>query len=289
MSRLAWIGDIEFEQFLGFVSRSGVKMSKILQLATNNPDSMLTQADVHWIELDSVDSTNDYLSRAYQQGRVSGCAVVLAHIQTAGRGRAGRSWTAAPRASLCFSVGLPVAGYQLPFLPLCVGVAVAQVIERFGVPVQLKWPNDLIVSGKKLGGVLCESFQTVSGATTVIGVGINVHPVDVPQALSGAGATSLSQWIDGSALPTVRELAEACVLSIQNWIGETQVQGISALFKQFALRDAWLGQEVVVVDEGKVLLSGQAMGIDENGAYLVNTSSGLRSVLAGDLSLRVAP
>ena len=175
---------------------------------------MLTQADVHWIELDSVDSTNDYLSRAYQQGRVSGCAVVLTQAQTAGRGRAGRSWKAVPGASLCFSLGLPVAGYQLPFLPLCVGLAVAEVLERFEVPVQLKWPNDLIVGGQKLGGVLCESFHTGSGATTVIGVGLNVHPVDVPQALSGAGATSLSQWVNAATLPPVRKLAEGLKISV---------------------------------------------------------------------------
>lgn len=248
---------------------------------------MLTQAEVHWIELDSVDSTNDYLSRAYQQGRVSGCTAALAHVQTAGRGRAGRSWKALPGASLCFSLGLPVAGYQLPFLPLCVGVAVAQVLEQLGVPAQLKWPNDLIVAGRKLGGVLCESFQTPSGTSTVIGVGVNIHPVEVPQALSGAGATSLSQWVDVATLPPVRELAEVIVQSILQQIDVAQAQGISTLFNAFALRDAWLGQDVSVLDEGKVLFSGQAMGIDENGAYLINTSSGLRSVVAGDLSLRV--
>lgn len=249
---------------------------------------MLTQADVHWIELDSVDSTNDYLIRAYQQGRVSGCTVALAHVQTAGRGRAGRGWKAVPGASLCLSVGLPVAGHQLPFLPLCVGVAVALVLEQFGVTAQLKWPNDLMVGGQKLGGVLCESFQGSSGPCTVIGVGLNIHAVDVPHALSGAGATSLSQWVEASALPSARELAQVCVLSIRQQIDAAQAQGISTLFNAFTLRDAWLGQEVAVLDEGKILFSGQAMGIDENGAYLVNTAGGLRSVLAGDLSLRVA-
>lgn len=249
---------------------------------------MLTQADVHWIELDSVDSTNNYLSRAYQQGRVSGCTVALAHAQTAGRGRAGRSWKALPGASLCLSLGLPLAGYQLPFLPLCVGVAVAQLLEQFGVGVQLKWPNDVMVAGKKLGGVLCESFQTPSGAITVIGLGLNIQPVEVPQALSGAGATSLSQWVDAAALPPVRELAQACVFSILQQLDSAQDQGIAALFNAFTQRDAWLGKDVAVLDEGMVLFSGRAMGIDENGAYLINTPSGLRAVVAGDLSLRVS-
>jgi BirA family biotin operon repressor/biotin-[acetyl-CoA-carboxylase] ligase len=249
---------------------------------------MLTQADVHWIELDSVDSTNDYLNRAYQQGRVSGCVVALAHAQTAGRGRGGRNWKAEPGASLCFSIGLPVAGYELPFLPLCVGVAMAQVLEPLGVPVQLKWPNDLMAGGRKLGGVLCESFQVDGGAITVIGVGVNLLPVPVPQALSGLGTSCLSQWVDASILPSVGELAQVAVQSILNQFHVAQSHGMSALFRQFASRDAWLGLEVAVVDEGRVLFSGQAMGIDENGAYLINTRDGLRSVVAGDLSLRVA-
>ena len=113
-------------------------------------------------------------------------------------------------------------------------------------------------------------------------------PVEVPQALSGAGASCLVQWVDASILPSLRELAEACVLSILHQVEAARAQGISALFKQFALRDAWLGLEVVVLEEGKALFSGRAMGIDENGAYLISTSNGLRSVIAGDLSLRVA-
>ena len=256
---------------------------------------MLTQADVHWIELDSVDSTNDYLIRAYQQGRVSGCVAVLAGMQTAGRGRSGRNWQAAPGASLCLSIGLPFAGYQLPYLPLCVGVGVAQVLETMGVPVRLKWPNDLLLKQQKLGGVLCESFQTESGPVTVIGVGLNIGPLSVPGALSGQGATSLSEWFGSSnsisksaaQLPSPRSLAERLLPSIQNLIKASQLQGISSVFTEFTQRDAWLGREVQVFDQGLLCFTGKAMGIDHQGAYLIDTEQGLRSLNAGDLSLRV--
>ncbi|MCR2747080.1 biotin--[acetyl-CoA-carboxylase] ligase [Limnobacter parvus] len=248
---------------------------------------MLTQADVHWIELDSVDSTNDYLTRAYQQSRVSGCVAVLAHAQTAGRGRSGRSWQSAPGASLCLSLGMPLAGYQLPFLPLCVGVAVAQVLEMLNLPVRLKWPNDLLIDDQKLGGVLCESFQTDGGPVTVMGVGLNLLPMNVPDALSGQGATSLAASLPEGATPSALTLAQSIIPSVLNLINQAQQQGVAAVFNLFTQRDAWLGREVQVLDQGEVCYMGKAMGINEHGAYLVNTTGGLRALNAGDLSLRV--
>ncbi|MCE2746931.1 MAG: biotin--[acetyl-CoA-carboxylase] ligase [Burkholderiales bacterium] len=250
---------------------------------------MLTQANVHWIELDSVDSTNDYLACAYQQGSVSGVTAVLAHMQTAGRGRAGRQWQAQPGASLCMSLGLPIAGHQIPFLPLCVGVAVAHVLEQLQVPVRLKWPNDLLVGQQKLGGVLCESFQTAQGAVTVVGVGLNIQAVDVPGALSGQGATCLSNYIPGSNIPSLTELAQSVVSSVLKWVQASLTLGIDAIFSDFSQFDSWLHSQVQVEDRGVVCFAGEALGIDRQGAYLVNTDQGLRAVHAGDLSLRVRP
>lgn len=247
---------------------------------------MLTQADVHWIELDSVDSTNDFLTRAYQQGRVSGHVAVLAHSQTAGRGRAGRSWQAAAGSSLCLSIGLPIAGHSLPFLPLCVGVAVARHLEALAVPVRLKWPNDFLIGSQKLGGVLCESFQSEAGAVTIVGLGLNIHPLSVPQALSGHGSVSLAQHMPGIEPPTARNLAEKLVPAILASIQAAQQDGISSIFNEFAQRDAWLGREVQIIEQGLVVTHGTAMGIDEHGAYLVNTARGLQAINSGDLSLR---
>ena len=250
---------------------------------------MLTQADVHWIELDSVDSTNDFLTRAYQQGRVSGHVAVLAHAQTSGRGRAGRSWQASAGSSLCLSLGVPMAGHSLPFLPLCVGVAVARQLELLGIPVRLKWPNDLLIGSQKLGGVLCESFQTEAGAVTIVGLGLNIHPVNVPQALSGQGAASLAAGMQGIAPPTARSLAETLVPAILDSLDLAQRQGISSIFSDFAQRDAWLAREVEVIEQGSVVMRGKAMGINHQGAYLVSTELGMQAVNSGDLSLRVAP
>jgi BirA family biotin operon repressor/biotin-[acetyl-CoA-carboxylase] ligase len=247
---------------------------------------MLTHADVHWIELDSVDSTNDYLIRAYQQGRVSGCVAVLAHSQTAGKGRLGRAWQAQVGASLCLSLGVPMAGQSLPFLPLCVGVAVAKVLQRLKVPVQLKWPNDLLLNHKKLGGVLCESFHTSVGPVTVLGLGINILDVQVPSALSGLGSTSLSACLPCLSLPSVNGLAVQLVPAILDGLQLAQVQGIQSIHQEFMQLDCYWGAEVQVFEQGELYLAGRAMGIDEQGAYMLQTEEGLCRLSAGDLSLR---
>lgn len=248
---------------------------------------MVTQADVHWIELDSVDSTNDYLIRAFQQGRLSGTVAVFAHQQTAGRGRAGRRWQAEPGASLCLSLAVPLAGAALPFLPLCVGVAVARVLQPLQVPVGLKWPNDLLLFDQKLGGVLCESFQGETGPVTVIGIGLNIKPQAVPGALSGSGASCLQACLEEPNLPTARALAHNMVPVLLDLIHACKKRGLAAIAGDFMALDHWRGRPVQIEDNGVVQMQGVAMGINEQGAYLLDTANGLVAVHAGDLSLRV--
>lgn len=248
---------------------------------------MLTQADVHWIELDSVDSTNDYLARAYQQGRVAGNAAVLAHHQTAGRGRAGRNWQAVQGGSLCLSIGIPVAGYLLPALPVCVGVAVAQVLEQMQVPVQLKWPNDLLVNNRKLGGILCESFQAQQGPVTIIGLGLNIRPLSLPAGQAGLETACLADWLVAEKLPGLRALAEQVVNAVLLTLDKAIRQGTREIFAEFGQRDAWAGKPVQVTDQGRVCMTGVSAGLDSTGAYLLDTPQGLQSVMAGDVSLRM--
>jgi BirA family biotin operon repressor/biotin-[acetyl-CoA-carboxylase] ligase len=97
----------------------------------------------------------------------------------------------------------------------------------------------------------------------------------------------LSNYLPASDLPTPRQLAEQVVSAVLSWIQSALVQGIDAIFSEFSRRDAWLRSQVQVEDQGAVCFTGEAMGIDRQGAYLVNTKQGLRAVHAGDLSLRV--
>lgn len=251
---------------------------------------MLTQAKVHWIELDAVDSTNNHLHNAYTTGAMTGVCAVLANSQTHGRGRAGRVWRSEPGQGLCLSVGLPFAGHTVPCLPLLVGLSVAKVLERLAVPVRLKWPNDLLVGQHKLGGILCESFQGKAGPVTVVGVGVNLKQPALssqsPEAVEQWSPTALSLQGGEAAAVSASKLARLIVAELLLQLDAFERQGGASLVEEFMVRDAWLGQSVKVLDDGQPVVSGKAMGINEQGAYLLETDAGLHAVHSGDLSLR---
>lgn len=249
---------------------------------------MVTQAEVHWIELDTVDSTNTHLMNAYQCGQVHGVVAMLARAQTAGRGRAGRSWLAQPGASVCLTVGVPLkAAPPLP-LPLHVGIALATTLAAHGAPVRLKWPNDLLLQGGKLGGVLCESFHAGGQPHVVIGVGLNLSPMEVVLA-PGALPVAALHGHPGVASKTPRQWAELLVPAMLAQMEVCLLGSSPVLPSLFAPWDAWHGLPLQVQDGGRILMRGTGMGVNSNGAYLLNTAGGLSAVHAGDLSLRVQP
>ena len=112
--------------------------------------------------------------------------LLVAERQTAGRGRAGRSWLSVPGGVLTFSLAwkLPQSGAQLMGLPLVIGLAVAETLKALAVPVGLKWPNDIWRDGKKMGGILVESAPAAGGGTWIVGgIGLNLL---VPEALEAS-------------------------------------------------------------------------------------------------------
>ncbi|HEX4918443.1 MAG TPA: biotin--[acetyl-CoA-carboxylase] ligase [Limnobacter sp.] len=248
---------------------------------------MVTQAEVHWIELDVVESTNSHLINAYQSSAVRGVVAVVAHAQTAGRGRAGRVWHASPGASLCFSLGLPLSGPVPALLPLCTGLALAHTLQNLGISISLKWPNDLLLAGGKLGGVLCEAFQVQGQAHVVIGVGLNLdNPSGVRLSLNALPVACLhaqAAVVRRSPVAWAKLLVPALLEGLAPCLAG-QTEGVPVEFAQW---DAWRGLPLQVEDAGRVLMHGTGMGINAQGAYLLDTAEGLKAVHAGDLSLRV--
>ena len=140
---------------------SHAPVAPFLQALHRGAEQLWLQAHEHWPDLrvaglPETDSTNTQLMQAARQGRRDTVVMSTAH-QTAGRGRLGRQWTDEQGQSLMFSVGTRLLSKDASGLSLAVGIALA---EALGAPVQLKWPNDLLADQQKLGGVLCESFQT---------------------------------------------------------------------------------------------------------------------------------
>ncbi|MCC2971301.1 biotin--[acetyl-CoA-carboxylase] ligase [Massilia sp. IC2-476] len=230
-------------------------------------------------------STNaDLLARAPQ---LTEPVLLVAEHQTAGRGRAGRSWLSSSENSLTFSLAWKFDGgpQMLAGLPLAVGVALGDALGTLGVQVQLKWPNDVLKDGAKLAGILIETQAAPGGGTwAVIGIGLNLIMPDEVEAQLGRSAAG-APWLarmerDVLVAALLDALADALRLFAR--------QGFGAFSARWNLRHAWQGQPVVILDNGQVLQEGLAAGVDDSGRLLLDTAEGRSTVLAGDVSLRLS-
>ena len=229
-------------------------------------------------------STNaDLLARAPSLGAP---VLLVAEHQTAGRGRAGRSWLSSPGHSLTFSLAWKFGGglQKLTGLPLAIGTALAETLGRLGQPVQLKWPNDVLKDGDKLAGILVETAPVPDGAVwTVIGIGLNLAMPDELEEQIGrpvAAVPWLARMERDTLLAAILDgQAEALRLFGQS--------GFSAFSARWNLLHGWQGQTVVILDRGEVLHEGLAAGVDDAGRLLLDTENGRAAIVAGDVSLRI--
>lgn len=251
---------------------------------------------------DSCDSTNRLLLTAAESGAPSG-SVFVAREQVAGRGRRGREWLAAPGESLTFSLlwTFEPDPARLTGLPLVVGLSVVRALSELsvgqasGVKLGLKWPNDLLLahpddSYAKVGGVLVESALR-SGANglkelaVVIGIGLNC----------GASA-AIQQRVLDQQVGSVAELWHERVTSERvldamldrlfvdlSSFGE---QGFAAFFGAWNAVDLWQNRFVQICEQAEVLQEGFCRGVDADGALCIETVSGIKRIVSGDVSLR---
>lgn len=229
-------------------------------------------------------STNaDLLVRA---GTLAAPLLLIAEHQSAGRGRAGRSWLSSPEGSLTFSLAWRFDGgpQALLGLPLAVGVALADTLGTLGQQVQLKWPNDVLKDGDKLAGILIETQSAPGGGTwTVIGIGLNLLMPDEMEAQLGRSAAGMP-WL---ARMDRDALMAALLDGLADCLREFAMRGLAAFSARWNLRHAWQGETVVLLDGGVVRHEGRAAGVDDSGRLLLDTDEGRITVMAGDVSLRV--
>lgn len=233
--------------------------------------------------LGRVTSTNDVLREQARAGAPEWTAVV-AEEQTAGRGREGRSW-ASPPGNLFLSVLLrpELAPASLGVLPLLVGVAAAEACTSLGAPARLKWPNDVVVGERKLGGILVEAAS--SGGTVeyvVAGIGINLcaNGAVLPEELREA-ATSLEA--EGGRRYDAEDAAHVVLGRIRVWYDRLTSDGPAIVLSAWrALAVPWWGRRVEVISGGN-RVEGTAVGIDDGGALLLLDAAGRElRIVAGD-------
>ena len=239
------------------------------------------------VYFDSIGSTNVEAKRLAAEGAADG-TVVVAETQSQGRGRLERSFFC-PRGGIWFSVIL-----RPSFLPqeaskctLLAAVAVAMAMERFGLRAGIKWPNDILYKGKKLVGILTEMSAEMDRVNhIVIGTGINVNigQEEFPEDLRET-ATSLS-IMQGRPLPRVN-FFQAVLESMDSLYDEVVRDGFAPVMQAWRKYAITLGKEVRVIGVGQgETFTGIAADIDEDGALLVDTETGRRRVMAGDVSIR---
>jgi BirA family biotin operon repressor/biotin-[acetyl-CoA-carboxylase] ligase len=248
------------------------------------------KAEPHLAELsiqEIIDSTNLEALRRIEQGARSGL-VCTAEQQSAGRGRRGRPWVSPFARNLYFSTvwEFTRGAAALEGLSLAVGVTVAHALHRHGfAEVKLKWPNDLLYRGAKLGGVLLEMVGDATGTCqVVVGIGLNVA---MPR---GAGDAIDQAWTDVAAmangeLPGRNQLLSTLLDELLPLLAHYESAGFSQWRQSWQALDAHAGKSVIL-SAGAEQVAGVARGVDERGALLLETSQGITPIYGGEISLR---
>ena len=223
--------------------------------------------------LPEVDSSNTELMRRARAGR-SEPTLLVAERQSAGRGRLGRSWHSAPGDSLTFSLSLPYAPQQWSGLSLAVGLSLAEALHP---DIGLKWPNDLWLQGRKLGGILIEAATSAERSQLVVGVGLNIRPRPA-DGLSTPPAALTELWPEASAGQALARVALPLVQALQAFA----LGGFAPLQARYAQRDVLRGREVSSSDGH----SGTCLGVAADGALQLQVGAQTVSVSSSEVSVR---
>lgn len=224
------------------------------------------------------DSTNSWCRR--QLDRLSDGFAVYTTCQTAGRGRRGRAWANAPGQGLYYTVVCRRPMADPAALPLAASLAAAQALEeQLGVCCQVKWPNDLIWQGNKLGGILCEAAQ----GAILCGIGINLMQDAAYFSQNGlthgvSAAQILGHMPDAD---TPERLAQAMSKIFSEGLESFYQQGFAAVREEYLARCANLGRRVSF-DGGE----GRAVDVDEAGRLVVDTDGGTQAVFTGEVTVQ---
>lgn len=241
--------------------------------------------DIHSFK--TIGSTNEVAKRMAESNFPEG-TLVIAEKQTKGRGRLGRSWHSPSGKGLYFSIILrPKLTFErLLALSLVAGLAVCRAIDGFtGLTASLKWPNDCLINGKKVAGILVEltaELDQVSYAIMGVGINVNTSKKDFPTRLSSkATSLAIEKGIHIDRAAFLRKILFEFEKSYHNFVR----YGLRFIGPELVKRSAILGKEVSVKIGSKKTV-GVVTGIDQNGALRLNTKDGIQIISAGEVSLR---
>ena len=266
------------------VPGKGYRLSQPLQLLNQD---IIQQAlpSLPIFIYESIGSTNDQAKQLLAAHNAP--MAVFAEHQTQGRGRRGREWVSPFAQNLYLSFVWPITKglNQIDGLSLLVGVVVAKAIKRLsGIDAQLKWPNDVLIGGRKVAGILLELIgDPVELCHVVIGIGVNLNMIDSFDGIDQEW-TSLSKEVGGLVS---RELFAKTILEeLMHYLDKQKKYGFSSVRSEWNELHAWKGANVSL-HIGKQAVFGQVVGIGDKGEICLLVDGEERKYLGGELSLRL--
>jgi len=233
----------------------------------------------NFIYFESIDSTNTYLFSLAKKGAEEG-TVVIANSQTAGRGRYGRKWFS-PEGNIFMSLLLKpgCSAEKGGFITLLSGLACAMGIEKFGIKITLKWPNDLLIGLKKVGGILCESVvENGIVSLVVVGIGINIY---LPKRRNELieNATSLTEnGFKGRRVELIQKIIEEFETLYEKFLkGDTHF-----IIEEYKRRTLPYGERITV-KIGERIIKGKFAGIENDGSLLIMDGEKINKIYTGEV------
>ena len=230
-------------------------------------------------------SNDEIMALARQSADLAHKALCVAHFQTKGRGRQGRSWVNRQGECLMFSLGwaFDKPQYELGSLALVVALACRRALAEIGLDVNIKWPNDLVVANDKLAGILIETARVENKTVAVIGIGINfVLPKEVENATS---VQALFQTASKQGV-SVEALLNAVLAQLDALLNEYAQNGFASCVGEYDAANRDTGRPVLLLQEGRVVHEGVVKGVDAQGALRLLTDEDEKTIVSGEISLR---
>ncbi len=262
------------------VSKKGYKL--------NDSADILNKNEINYenaMFLREVDSTNNECKRQAEKGCADGLLIV-SDYQTKGKGRLGRDWSSAPSQGLYMSIVLkpPISPMEAPQLTLIAGIATAKAIKKItGLDANIKWPNDIIVNGKKICGILTEMSAEIERVKYVVtGIGVNVNDEAFENGLKDK-ATSV--YIETGRKYKRNIFIDEILGELMKYYKLYCEKGFSALKDEYNKYCLNIGK--IVRTTGSVPVKGKALGVNDKGELLIETDTNIVPVLSGEVSVRL--
>ena len=249
-------------------------------------DSLNTSCNFLW--LNEVDSTNTYAGNHFEE--FPDATLIIAHSQSSGRGRKGRSWLSPPGTNLYASFLMKEWPYPASKASWIASLATLNLLRSLpgGLDFWLKWPNDIFCGNKKVAGILCETRVSKSLRAPVIIAGIGVNLNMEKSLLDDIGQPACSVFSETGEKISIEKFAIGLGKSLGMMYHSACYEGVHCLFTQWRTENRVIGREVLLLGDNVLSSSGRIEDIDCDGAILFTSDDGCRSrFLSGDVSIRI--